>query len=73
MDLNESRETVQAYTDELGLTFPTVLDSIGSVAETYGARGVPTSFFVNREGMIHVQHLGPLNESLIEEYLAPIL
>jgi hypothetical protein len=64
---------VQAYTQELGLTFPTLLDKNGGVAQTYRVRGVPTSVFINREGMIHVQHGGPLNESLINKYLDPIL
>ena len=64
---------MQAYTQELGLTFPTLLDEKGGVAQRYRTRGIPTSFFINRKGVIQAQHAGPLNESLIEKYLDPIL
>ena len=73
MDINEGQGTVQAYTQELSLTFPTVLDSNGDVALRYRVRGIPTSFFINREGVIHAQYTGPLDESLIGRYLDPLL
>jgi hypothetical protein len=63
---------VQAYTQQLGLTFPTLLDNTKAVAQRYRISGVPTSFFINREGMVHARHVGPLNESLIKEYLDQI-
>ena len=64
---------MQAFAQEQGLTFPILLDENGGVAQRYRVRGVPTSFFINREGVIQVQHTGPLSESLIEKYLAQIL
>jgi len=73
VDIGERRGTVQAFAQKQGLTFPILLDERGGVARRYGVRGVPTSFFINREGVIQVQHTGPLNESLIEKYLDQIL
>lgn len=73
MDIGEGREIVQAFTQEQGLTFPILLDENGGVAQRYGVRGVPTSFFINREGVIEAQYTGPLDESLIEKYLDQIL
>jgi len=73
VDIGEKRETVQAYTQERGLTFPTLLDGNGAVSKAYRVPGIPASFFINREGVIQAQHIGPLNESLIAKFLAQIL
>lgn len=72
MNVDESRETVQAYTQESGLTFPTLLDENGTVTREYRVQGIPTSLFITREGVIQVRHTGPVDESLIEEYLNQI-
>jgi peroxiredoxin len=73
VDIGEGREIVQAFAQEQGLTFPILLDENGAVAQGYRVRGVPTSFFINREGVIQAQYTGPLDESLIREYLDQIL
>ena len=71
--MNESRGVVQAYAEELGMTFPTLLDEDGAVAREYRVRGIPTSLFIDREGVIQIRHTGPLDESLIGKYLEQIL
>jgi peroxiredoxin len=73
VDIGEGRGTVQAFAQEQGLTFPILLDENAAVAQGYRVRGIPTSFFINREGVIQVQYTGPLDESLIGEYLNQIL
>lgn len=73
MDIGEKRKAVQAYTQERGLTFPTLLDESGAVSKRFRVLGIPTSFFINREGVIQAQYTGPLSESLIGKYLAQIL
>jgi peroxiredoxin len=73
VDIGEGREIVQAFVQEQDLTFPILLDENGAVALGYRVRGVPTSFFINRDGVIQAQYTGPLNESLIEKHLDQIL
>lgn len=55
------------------MTFPTLLDERGAVAQEYRVQGIPTSLFINREGVIQMRHTGPLDESLIGKYLDQIL
>ena len=64
---------MQAFAQEQGLTFPILLDEKGAVARGYRVQGVPTSFFINREEVIQAQYTGPLDDSLIREYLDQIL
>jgi peroxiredoxin len=73
VDIGEGREIVQAFAQEQGLTFPILLDENGAVAQGYRIRGVPTSFFINLEGVIQAQYTGPMNEALIEKHLDQIL
>jgi peroxiredoxin len=73
VDIGEKQATVQAFVQRQGLTFPTLLDETGAVSKRYRLLGIPTSFFIDREGVIQAQHTGPLSESLIEKYLAQIL
>ena len=69
MDIGEDAETVRAFIEKEGLTFPTLLDEGSDVARLYRVRGIPTSFFISRDGLIQAQHTGPLNGSLVRRYL----
>ena len=73
VDIGEGQEIVRAFAQEQGLTFPILLDKTGAVAQGYRVQGVPTSLFINREGVIQARYTGPLDESLIREYLDQIL
>ena len=52
VDIGEARRTVQAFAENQRLTFPILLDQDGKVAKEYDVRGVPTSFFISRKGVI---------------------
>jgi len=43
---------VKSFADDLGLSFPILLDPAGSVQRTYQTTGVPESFLVDAEGVI---------------------
>lgn len=48
----ESQSVVRDFVEEHGLTFPILLDPDGRVGSTYGARGLPLSYVVNRNGVV---------------------
>jgi len=68
VDLQESAELVQEFVDELGLTFPVLLDESGAVSRRYRVRAIPTSFFVNRQGVIVAIWRGAMSPDIIERY-----
>lgn len=59
---------MKAYVQEQELTFTIVLDEAGGAANTYQVRGIPTSFFIDRDGVIQVRHTGALDKTLIDRY-----
>ncbi len=73
VDMAEPPATVAAFAQELGLSFLIPLDQDGSVAEQYRVRAIPTSFFVDREGIVRSIFIGPMNEPIIEDRLRPLM
>ena len=59
---DESRRLAQDFRDELGLTFPILLDTPdGEVFNQYKLKGLPASFFVDTEGIIRSVSIGPMS------------
>lgn len=50
---------VRSFVEELGLTFPVLLDLDGVVKDRYGVMGLPTTFLIGRDGRIRKRFLGP--------------
>jgi cytochrome c biogenesis protein CcmG, thiol:disulfide interchange protein DsbE len=69
INFDETAAQVQAFRDEVGVTFPLVLDPGGKVQRAYRVLGYPTTFFVDEEGIIRIQHVGLMSASQIDAYL----
>ena len=52
VDLQEDARTVQGFVDKFGLTFSILLDKTGRVGAQYGAQSIPTTYIVDRDGLI---------------------
>lgn len=61
----ESSEDAQQFVDEYGLTFPVPLDIGGKVQEAYEIFPIPTSYFIDADGIIQSKYLGPMTEEYI--------
>jgi len=63
----DSEQAVAAFVQDLGLTFPIALDRDGSVGNRYQLLGLPTTYFIDSQGVIQsVVVGGPMSESLIQ-------
>jgi thiol-disulfide isomerase/thioredoxin len=65
-----------AFAQEYGLSFPILFDTDGGVSQKYRVRALPTSFFVDQQGIIQeVVVGGPMAEALlrirVEELVNP--
>ncbi|MBI4494854.1 MAG: TlpA family protein disulfide reductase [Chloroflexi bacterium] len=69
----EDREDVVPFGRGLGLTFPLLLDPLGEVAARYGVEGLPTTFFVGRDGRVLHIHQGALSASTLDAQLQRLL
>jgi len=61
------------FAKQQGLTFPILLDNEGEVTKTYQVRALPTSFFVDANGIIQeVVVGGPMSEALLRIRVAEL-
>lgn len=54
---------VRAYVRENALNAPVLVDEFGDIARVYGVRAVPTSFILDRHGMIRFVEVGYTTEA----------
>jgi cytochrome c biogenesis protein CcmG, thiol:disulfide interchange protein DsbE len=50
---------VAAYVEEAGLSFTILLDPASRIQDSFGVRGLPTTFLIDRSGRIRKKVLGP--------------
>lgn len=59
---------------EMNLTFPILLDTEGAAAAAYRVLSLPTTFFIDRQGIIREVVIGgPLSEASLRARLEPLI
>lgn len=72
--VQDSPVAARAFVEEYGLTFPILLDSDGAVSRAYRLRSLPSTFVVDRRGVIQqIFFGGPLSEESLAAAVAPLL
>jgi peroxiredoxin len=59
VNVREEPGAIQRYAQELGLSFPLLLDPQGKITAAYGAIGLPTTFLIGRDGRAVALAIGP--------------
>lgn len=70
VDIGEDDVTVRQFMLRGGYTFPVPMDSKGEVSKTYQVQAIPTTFLVDREGIIRGIKVGAFRDK--EEILAQL-
>jgi cytochrome c biogenesis protein CcmG/thiol:disulfide interchange protein DsbE len=74
MTYQDTFANIEPFIKEYGLTFPILLDETNSVGSAYQLRSLPSSFFINREGIIQEVVIGgPMAEALLRTRVEQIL
>lgn len=74
MTYQDDPAAVTPFANEQGLTFPILLDQTGEVSRAYQLRSLPSSYFIDREGIIkEVVIGGPMAEALLRTRIEEIL
>lgn len=73
INAGEENHTVQDFVDSQNFEDVNfLLDLTNSVADLYRVPGLPTSLFIDAEGLLQGIHIGELDEDLLTTYLAGI-
>ena len=74
MTAQDSEANAAAFVSEYNLSFPILLDRVGEVGRLYQSRALPTTFFVDREGVIREVFVGgPLSEVTLRSTIELLL
>jgi cytochrome c biogenesis protein CcmG, thiol:disulfide interchange protein DsbE len=65
IDSNDSSSSARLFLKQIGVTYPAVSDSNGSVAIRYGLFGLPTTVFISASGAIVGRSIGQLHPSTL--------
>lgn len=73
IDVQEPTAAVREYVAAHGLDYTIGLDPTAALMALYGARGLPSHVFVDREGVIRDRYAGQLTAALMEIHLGSII
>jgi thiol-disulfide isomerase/thioredoxin len=73
IDVQEPADSVRQYATKYGLTYRIGLDVTGAIFRTYRIYGLPSQYFIDRDGVIRGRYFGPLTSELAEQQLQVIL
>jgi cytochrome c biogenesis protein CcmG/thiol:disulfide interchange protein DsbE len=74
IDMRDNAESARGLLTELGVTqLRSLSDPAGTTAVTWGARGVPESFLVDREGRVRWWAQGAVDAAWLEQRVPPLV
>jgi cytochrome c biogenesis protein CcmG, thiol:disulfide interchange protein DsbE len=62
-----------AFTRQFGLSYPSLRDVDGQLAQDYGTRALPETFVINRDGKITAVSRGTVNARFLDQAVPPLL
>lgn len=62
VNLQEGKSIARRFADDYGMDFPVAIDRDGEVGDQYRLLGLPTTFFIDRQGIIRSIFTGPFQE-----------
>jgi len=73
VNLREDPTKVTAFVEQFEMEFPILLDAKGQAGSAYFVRGIPTSVFLDEEGIIEAVHTGTLTDEKLREYVSALM
>ncbi|HAV77279.1 MAG TPA: hypothetical protein DCX53_07985 [Anaerolineae bacterium] len=72
LNLQEQNVDVAEYKSQFNVTYPLVMDPDGALTDIYRPLGLPTSWFIDGDGIVRFVYTGPMTVELIEKVLDDI-
>ena len=69
VDIQDTDQEAIAFLSEFEVTYPNGPDSDGEITVAYGVNGLPTTFFVNRNGIVERRWVGAISEDKVVEWI----
>ena len=73
VNVRQTPEAAERFISKLNISYDTLLDREGEVARKYGVMGLPTTFFITREGVLKSRILGESTPDAFEKIILELL
>lgn len=73
VNIAESHLVASRFAERYGLTFPVLLDQDRSVTQRYGIIPIPTSYFIDKDGIVVAKVESMMTDEMIREHLQRIV
>jgi cytochrome c biogenesis protein CcmG/thiol:disulfide interchange protein DsbE len=73
VSLGEEPRTIRDYATRTHLTYPMASDETTEIAALYRVVGIPTHFFIDRDGILREMRIGGLSKSVMEKKVKEII
>jgi len=71
--VDDTEKKAKAFMKKMGMTIPAGLDKTGKIKDAYGIYGMPTTFFIDKNGKVNYFHAGVVTEELLKHEIDKLL
>lgn len=69
----ESPETIRAFAEKNGLTYPLLIDQDMRVNNLYGILNLPTTLFIDKNGVVKEVLVGTISQAVLDDRIEKLL
>jgi cytochrome c biogenesis protein CcmG, thiol:disulfide interchange protein DsbE len=73
VNAGQDRATASAFVAKLGISYPALLDEDAAIAKRYGVTGLPTTYFIDRQGKIAAKQIGEMTAAAFEQQVTELV
>jgi cytochrome c biogenesis protein CcmG/thiol:disulfide interchange protein DsbE len=63
----DTEENAQGFLEDMGASFPHLVDPKSRISVDYGVSGVPETYFITADGIILTKHVGPIDPQTLTQ------
>ena len=63
----DTEENAQGFLQDMGASFPHLVDPRSRISVDYGVSGVPETYFITADGLIMTKHVGPIDPQTLTQ------
>ena len=73
VDVGESKDKVDSFAADQRISYPLLLDPASSVAKQYGVTGIPTTYVLDRSGVVRFRIIGEITLEGLDRIVRTLL
>jgi peroxiredoxin len=73
IEAGEAKDEVQRFVEQYQMPFAVWLDPQGKAVNAFKNQGLPSSYVIDRSGVVRLMWTGEINRETLEKYVTPLL